>query len=151
MTTALFLIALAFMVLWLMGMADGALAASARRDARKRRERSPRTIVRSGAASPPRTSLPPIGTEPDRPAPSSRQEDEEVLAIGSRGEVLAFEYYLTGGKVTTHHVVNWIEYPRHFGGYCRTRRARHMFRKDQVLEWIGGRELLVDPDGYGSS
>lgn len=147
MGMALFLIVLVFMMLWLMGMTDSALAASERRDARKRRARSRAEIVRWAAESPLYPAAHATSGDPDGHPVPGEDDDEDILAVGSKGEVLAFSYYAAGGAATIHEVVNWIEYPHQFAGDCPPRGARRRFRKDHVLEWIAGHELLIDPDG----
>ena len=56
--------------------------------------------------------------------------------------MLRFEYADVNGELTERTVVNWVEYIDYFAGYCLLRQAKRTFRKDRVLAWHEGEQLL---------
>ncbi|WP_162816472.1 hypothetical protein [Halomonas sp. BN3-1] len=57
--------------------------------------------------------------------------------------VLQFCYQDASGQVTTREVSNFRVDGDYIKGYCHTRDATRTFRKDNIVEWISGRELLT--------
>jgi hypothetical protein len=85
---------------------------------------------------------------PSRPAPATTswhddEEDEgELTGDVERVVPLSFEYADADGIVTERTIINWIDTRYYVKGLCLDRHAMRTFRKDRVLSWVSGEEML---------
>lgn len=70
----------------------------------------------------------------DRSTPTIRSSSRSVLQ---------FRYRDASGQISTREVSNFRVDGDYIKGYCHTRDATRTFRRDHVIEWISGRELIT--------
>ncbi|MBY5940271.1 hypothetical protein KUW00_05135, partial [Halomonas sp. DP5N14-9] len=96
----------------------------------KKRAKKARAKARQSAAE--KTPVSSISVSAaDRPATQRRSSSRPVLQ---------FCYQDASGQVSTREVSNFRVDGDYIKGYCHTRDATRTFRKDNIVEWISGRE-----------